>query len=62
MSAFKFELNQKVLISVSGERGMVRSRCEYGDGSENNYFIRYLSSDGRAVEVWWSESALKADV
>ena len=62
MSKFKFELNQVVLIDVSLERGIVRARCEYIDGSENNYFVRYLSNDGRAVEHWWSESALKSEV
>jgi len=54
---FKFELKQQVTIAVSGEQGTVIGRAEY-EHSENTYWVRYKSADGRAVESWWSESAL----
>lgn len=53
----KFELKQQVTIAASGENGEVIGRAEYTN-AENTYLIRYKSGDGRAVETWWSESAL----
>jgi hypothetical protein len=55
---FKFALNDQVEIAVSGETGTVLGRAEYTI-SENNYYIRYRSTDGRAIENWWCESALQ---
>lgn len=54
-----FELTQKVHIKASGERGEVVGRAEYTH-SEDSYLLRYQSADGRAVEQWWSESAIQA--
>ncbi len=53
----KFENSQVVTIRCSGESGVVIGRAEYIN-SENSYLIRYQCADGRAVEAWWSESAL----
>ena len=55
---FEFELNQEVEIAASRERGEVIGRAEFAT-SENSYLIRYAAHDGRAVEQWWAESALK---
>lgn len=55
--SFKFALKQKVVITASGEAGEVTGRAEYAT-SENSYLLRYRAGDGRAVEQWWSESAL----
>lgn len=55
----KFELNQFVSITASGESGIVIGRAEYAN-SENSYLLRYRAADGRAVETWWQESALRA--
>lgn len=57
--SFKFNLSQPVVIAVSDEVGEVVGRAEYTT-AENNYFVRYRSADGRAVEQWWPESALLA--
>ena len=57
--SFKFDLQQRVAIQVSDEVGEVVGRAEYTT-AENNYFVRYRSADGRAVEQWWPESALMA--
>lgn len=57
--SFKFDLQQRVAIHVSDEVGEVVGRAEYTT-AENNYFVRYRSADGRAVEQWWPESALTA--
>ena len=58
MNQFKFALGQQVSIAASGESGDVIARAEYAT-SENSYLLRYRAGDGRAVEAWWSESALQ---
>lgn len=54
---FKFELGQNVTITASGEQGVVIGRAEYMH-CQNNNLIRYKAADGRATEVWWTDSAL----
>lgn len=54
----KFELGHPVTITCSGESGIVVGRAEYVSQSEPQYFVRYKAADGRAVEAWWTESAL----
>ena len=54
----KFELGQQAQIKASSEQGEVIGRAEYLS-SESAYMLRYKSGDGRAVEAWWSESALQ---
>lgn len=58
MKSFKFNLNDRVIITASGETGEVLGRAEYINAA-NNYYIRYKSTDGRAVENWWTEDALQ---
>ena len=55
---FKFNLGDKVKISISGEAGEIIGRAEYSK-SETDYQLRYKAADGRAVEEWWNESALE---
>ncbi len=55
---FKFNLGEQVTVEVSGETGEVLGRAEYTTAA-NTYFIRYRCADGRAVEAWWQEDALK---
>jgi len=57
MSKFKFELNSKIKIEISGEHGEVIGRAEYTT-AEPSYFVRYVTADGRAVEQWWTESSI----
>lgn len=59
MSYFKFHVGQGVKIADGNEIGKVIGRAEY-DYSENGYLIRYVAGDHRAVEAWWTESALAA--
>lgn len=59
MSQFQYDIGQKVTITASGELGEVIGRAEYAT-SENSYWLRYKAAGGRAVESWWSESALSA--
>jgi hypothetical protein len=56
---FEFELNQEVSLRCSGEQGSVIGRAEYTE-CEPSYFVRYKAADGRAVQAWWSGSALQA--
>lgn len=58
-ATFKFNLKQVVKITESDESGTVIGRAEYAE-SMQQYFVRYKSADGRAVEVWWTEAALAA--
>jgi hypothetical protein len=57
--SFKFEMQQEVRMAQSGEHGAVIARAEYAFGNENLYRIRYVSADGRQVESWEAESALR---
>jgi hypothetical protein len=57
MSAFKFDLGQQACITVSGEIGEVTGRAQY-TATENSYWLRYKSADGRGVQAWWDESSL----
>lgn len=53
----KYALKQTVTIAASGEQGEVIGRAEYTH-CEPSYLVRYKCADGRAVESWWSETAL----
>lgn len=53
----KIELKQNVIIVASGEQGEVIGRAEYTT-SDPCYLVRYKCADGRAVEAWWTETAL----
>ena len=55
---YKFILSQVVRLE-SGEQGTIIGRAEYVF-MENQYNLRYVAADGRAVEAWWGESALTA--
>ena len=52
------DLGKQVIIVASGEAGQVIGRAEYLH-SERQYMLRYKAADGRAVENWWHESAIK---
>lgn len=54
---FTINLGDKATITASTETGEVIGRAEYTN-SEPTYYLRYKASDGRAVEQWWSQSAL----
>ena len=56
---FNFDLGSRVRIRESGEVGEVIGRAEFSY-SQNSYHVRYKAGDGRAVENWWTESALEA--
>ena len=55
---FKFELDQKVTLVVSGEKGVIIGRAEYNYMTPQ-YLVRYKAADGRGVQDWWPENALK---
>jgi hypothetical protein len=56
---FKFELNQLVEISISGETGHIKGRAEYSNQGIL-YQIHYKTVDGRAEEKWFDEQDLSA--
>lgn len=53
-SNLKFKLGQQVQIKVSSEVGEVVGHAEYL-ATENTYYLRYKSADGRAVQAWWDD-------
>jgi hypothetical protein len=57
---FKFELGQKVKVSISGEVGFVKGRAEY-QHLQNQFFVHYKAADGRATDAWFDESELDTD-
>lgn len=59
MTKFKFDLKQSVRIIASGEQGIVIGRSEH-TAVDNQYNVRYKCGDGRAVEAWWTQTALSA--
>lgn len=59
MSNFKFKLGAIVALTHSSETGEVIGRAESAT-SENSYNVRYCAGDGRQVENWWGESAIRA--
>lgn len=59
MSEFKFKLGAIVRLTHSSEAGEIIARSEHA-ASENQYQVRYRAGDGRQVENWWGESAVRA--
>jgi len=57
MKEWKFNIGDAVTITESAEAGGVIGRAEYGH-SDDCYLVRYKAGDGRAVEDWWTETAL----
>lgn len=58
MHGFDFKLNDSVRIACSGETGTVIGRAHFVN-SNDQFLVRYLSGDGRAVEAWWNADALE---
>jgi len=56
---FGFKLGDAVKITTSGESGVVIGRAEYTT-CEPQMQVRYKTTDGRAIESWWTQSALEA--
>lgn len=55
---FQFELQQRVVIAISGEIATVVGRAQYVS-MQDQYQIRYVNAAGCAVEQWWSEDTLQ---
>lgn len=53
-----FDLGTTAVIQCSGEHGRVIGVALY-EHSEPSVLLRYLAADGRAVESWWTQSALE---
>ena len=56
---FKYDLKQKVLITISKEIGQIIARAEYFD-SASMYEVEYKSTDGKAKVDWFYERAIEA--
>lgn len=56
---FSYPLGANVEVS-DFERGVIIGRAQYTN-SNPIYLIRYMTGDGRKVEQWWSEDAIKPD-
>ncbi|WP_176083147.1 hypothetical protein [Martelella sp. HB161492] len=60
MNVFKFAIGQRVMLSMSKEKGEVIGRAEYLE-RDPLYYVRYVAGDGRQVEEWISGNAIVAD-
>lgn len=56
---FKFNLRQRVTITISQDTGEVRARSDSTRG-ERQYLLAYRNAQGAATEAWWSEDQLRA--
>ncbi|SPZ24043.1 Uncharacterised protein [Providencia rettgeri] len=54
---FKHELGQVVQVTISGEEGHIKGRAEYQNDT-NQYYVHYLSADGRAMNSWFEEGEI----
>lgn len=54
----RFKMQDRVTLKESSETGSIVGRAEY-EASENSYLVRYKAGDGRQVEAWWNESAIR---
>ena len=54
---FKHALGQAILVTISGEKGNVKGRAEYTNMNKQ-YFIHYLTADGRGADGWFDEDEL----
>ncbi len=54
-----YEIGDKVMITVSGEVGIVIGVAFYAY-MDSQVLLRYKSADGRAVEQWWDMNAIEA--
>lgn len=57
---FLFELNARIKINVSGDKGSIVARCEYTNAT-NRYLIQYVTKMGVPLEEWWPEDALTSE-
>lgn len=56
---FKFDLSQQVKVTISGEVGTVKGRAEFTT-SENQYLLHMKAADGRAADIWFDGTDIKA--
>lgn len=59
MDDLKYAVGQRVRLTESDEEGSIIGRAEY-EAAEPSYLIRYRAGDGRQVQDWWGESAVRA--
>ena len=57
--AFAFRLHQPVALKISDERGEIIGRAEFSN-SVDHYKVRYVAGDGRQVEDWLAEDAIRS--
>lgn len=59
----RFELNQLVRHTTSGEDGLIRGRAEYSDGyGQTAYWVLYKTAQGGVGRDWWNEGEIEADL
>ena len=56
--AFKFELKDSVVITLSDTVGEVTGRVEYSKGTPNQYSVYHLDGNGDACYKWFDEPDL----
>ena len=58
----KYKLNQKIKLALTEEQGIVIGIADYAESEEAGmrYYVRYKAADGRQVEEWFTDGALRS--
>lgn len=58
----KYKLNQKIKLALTEEQGIVIGIADYAESEEvgTRYYVRYKAGDGRQVEEWFTDGALRS--
>jgi hypothetical protein len=59
MTKYDFEMEQEVVINLSGHIGRVIGRAEYVDAKQN-YYVEFVNGNGNAVTEWFVARELTA--
>lgn len=57
--SFKFELDDEVVITLSGTEATITARAEYTNGVPNYYQVDYVNSLGDPVSMWVLEANIE---
>ena len=54
----KFNIGSFVIVSLTGQKGIVIGRAEYDNVFPNSYWVQYVSGEGNLAKSWFDEQDL----
>lgn len=54
----KFNIGSSVVISLTGQKGIIIGRAEYNNVYPNSYWVQYESGEGNLAKSWIDEQDL----